>query len=362
MRILDPGLGAEVFQIQPAHTPRARLLDAVRERWQEMAAEHLHHDVAGLGLLLASPRQHLHAGHGLLRLAGIEFGADGMKAVQIVDVETNRPAMFVDQLARQAPTDPDVAKVVDDVTKQIPGFPMIHAKAGVLAPESNVLMYDPHCRRCPRLAEFRDQVRAQYPDYACLPVPSLGPIEAPLLIVGLAPGLHGANASNRPFTGDGAGPLLYGTLTELGLARRSPPVAVSDPPGSIRADDGMTLVDCRICNSVKCLPPQNKPLPVEVRTCNAYLVAEIEAMRSLKVIIALGAVAHGAVLRALGHPLGAARFGHGARHMLGAHVLHDSYHCSRYNQNTGRLTPAMFRAVFERAAAEAGIGSGAGRP
>ncbi len=270
--------------------------------------------------------------------------------------------MFVDQLARQTPSDPDIAKVVDNVTEQIPGFPMIHAQVGRQALESKVSIDDPHCRRCTRLAEFRDQVRVQYPGYACLPVPSFGPIDAPLLIVGLAPGLHGANASNRHFTGDGAGPMLYGTLTELGLARRAPPVAVGDPPGSIRADDGLILNGCRICNSVKCVPPQNKPLPVEVRTCNAYVVAELDAMPALTVIVALGTVAHGAVLRALGHKPGVARFVHGARHDLGTHMLYDSYHCSRYNQNTGRLTHAMFSAVLARAAAEAGVGSGAERP
>ena len=179
---------------------------------------------------------------------------------------------------------------------------------------------------------------------------------APLLVVGLAPGMHGANATNRPFTGDGAGPLLYGTLTELGLARRTPAVGISDHPSSIKADDGLELLDCRICNSVKCLPPDNKPLPAEVRTCNAYLQAELAAMPRLKVIVALGTVGHGAVLMALGLKPSAARFAHGARHALGGIILYDSYHCSRYNQNTRRLTPAMFRAVFAQAASEAGAG------
>lgn len=178
-----------------------------------------------------------------------------------------------------------------------------------------------------------------------------------MLVVGLAPGLHGANASNRPFTGDGAGPLLYGTLSELGLARRDPPVRVDDSPASITAGDGLVLQDCRICNSVKCLPPDNKPLPAEVRACNGFVQAELAAMPRLKVVVALGTVAHGAVLMALGRKRGAAAFAHGARHELGGLTLFDSYHCSRYNQNTGRLTPAMFRSVFAQAAHEAGAGA-----
>ncbi|MBU6440532.1 MAG: uracil-DNA glycosylase [Betaproteobacteria bacterium] len=214
-------------------------------------------------------------------------------------------------------------------------------------------VYDPHCRRCSRLAGFRDEVHERHPQYACLPVPSFGPLTASLLVVGLAPGLHGANATNRPFTGDGAGPLLYGTLNELGLATREPPVLAGDPPASIRADDGMRMLDCRICNSVKCLPPGNKPLPAEVRECNAYLRAELASMPRLAVVLALGTVAHGAVLQALGLKASAARFAHGARHELGGLRLYDSYHCSRYNQNTGRLTAGMFRDVFERAAADA---------
>ena len=232
---------------------------------------------------------------------------------------------------------------------------MAHRQDGAGAAESDKALYDPHCRRCARLAEFRDAVKSAHPQYACLPVPSFGPLGAPLLIVGLAPGLHGANASARPFTGDGAGPLLYATLGALGLAQRTPPVAAGDAPSSIRADDGMRLVGCRIANAVKCLPPQNKPTPDEVRGCNAYLRAELAA--APRVVLALGLVAHGAVLRALGLKASAARFAHGARHALdtalGTAVLYDSYHCSRYNQNTGRLTAAMLHDVFERAAAEA---------
>ena len=221
------------------------------------------------------------------------------------------------------------------------------------APGTRDPVYDPDCRRCSRLAEFRDQVRERHPRYACLPVPSFGPRSASMLVVGLAPGMHGANASNRPFTGDGAGPLLYGTLTALGLAERQPAVRIDDAPASITYDDGLRMLDCRICNAVKCLPPDNKPSPAEVRECNAYLRAELASMPRLAVVLALGTVAHAAVLQALGRRVSSARFAHGARHELDTLVLYDSYHCSRYNQNTGRLTAAMFRDVFERAAREA---------
>jgi len=209
--------------------------------------------------------------------------------------------------------------------------------------------YDAHCRLCPRLAAFLHQVKQEHSEFACLPVPPFGPLDAPLLIAGLAPGLRGANASGRPFTGDGAGPLLYGTLTELGLASRPEPVRITDQPSSIRADDGLQLQGCRISNAVKCLPPGNKPLPAEIRTCNRYLAAEIKAMPRLRVIVALGRVAHDAVLMALEQKASAARFAHAAEHRLDERILIDSYHCSRYNQNTGRLTAPMFREVFERA-------------
>lgn len=217
------------------------------------------------------------------------------------------------------------------------------------APLSSSLFYDPHCRLCPRLAAFLHQVKQDHPDFACLPVPPLGPLDAPLLIAGLAPGLKGANASGRPFTGDGAGPLLFGTLTELGLASRPVPVRIGDHPSTLRADDGLQLHGCRISNAVKCLPPENKPLPAEIRTCNRFIAAEITAMPNLRVIVALGRVAHDAVLMALGRKASSARFAHAAEHRLGDYMLIDSYHCSRYNQNTGRLTAPMFRAVFEQA-------------
>lgn len=219
---------------------------------------------------------------------------------------------------------------------------------GDAAPTSS-FFYDAQCRSCPRLAAFLHQVKQAHPQFACAPVPPFGPLDAPLLIAGLAPGLKGANASGRAFTGDGAGPLLYGTLSALGLAWRPEPVRIDDAPDTLHRDDGLQLRGCRISNAVKCLPPQNKPLPAEIRECNRYLAAEIAAMPRLRVIVALGRVAHDAVLLALGQRPGAARFAHAAEHQIGAYTLIDSYHCSRYNQNTGRLTAPMFRAVFERA-------------
>jgi uracil-DNA glycosylase len=201
--------------------------------------------------------------------------------------------------------------------------------------------FDPVCRRCSRLAAFLDAVRLEHPGYFCRPVPSFGPIDARLLIVGLAPGKHGANRSGRPFTGDHAGILLYQTLHKFGLASR---------PVSGAADDGLELLDARITNAVKCLPPANKPLPQEIRACNEYLRAELEQMPRARVVLALGAVAHAAVLRASGLALSAHRFAHAAEHALGnGRVLLDSYHCSRYNTQTRRLTTPMFEGVIGRA-------------
>ncbi|WP_019626772.1 uracil-DNA glycosylase [Thioalkalivibrio sp. ALJT] len=195
------------------------------------------------------------------------------------------------------------------------------------------------CRACSRLATFLADVRAQHPDYHAAPVPSFGPLTARLLIVGLAPGMHGANATGRPFTGDYAGVLLYETLHAHGFA---------SAPESTRADDGLELIDCRITNAVKCLPPQNKPTTAEIRTCNGFLAAEMAAMQP-QVILALGKIAHDAILRAKGLPLSSLRFAHGAEHELDANtLLVDSYHCSRYNTQTRRLTPAMFRDLFAR--------------
>jgi len=198
--------------------------------------------------------------------------------------------------------------------------------------------YDPNCRDCPRLAEFLDGVGKKHAGYHARPVAPFGARNAKLLIVGLAPGMHGANRTGRPFTGDYAGILLYRTLHKFGFANQA---------GSDRTDDGLKLIDCRVTNAVKCLPPQNRPLPEEVRRCNHYLAEEIALVRP-RAILALGAVAHGAVLRALGLAPARHRFAHRAVHdlawPLGARLF-DSYHCSRYNTQTKRLSAAGFEAV-----------------
>lgn len=205
-------------------------------------------------------------------------------------------------------------------------------------------IFNPACTACPRLAgHLRDQ-RLRFPTYCNNPVPAFGADTGALLVVGLAPGLHGANRTGRPFTGDHAGILLYETLHEFGFASHT---------GSAEATDGLQLIDCRITNAVKCLPPENKPEPGEVRQCNAYLAAEIREFRP-RAILALGVVAHQAVLRALDRRIAGFPFSHGARHSMddgcetaGTSVmLFDSYHCSRYNTQTRRLTPQMFKAVF----------------
>jgi uracil-DNA glycosylase family 4 len=202
--------------------------------------------------------------------------------------------------------------------------------------------YDSKCRRCTRLARFLDAVHREEPQYFCRPVPPFGDLKAPLLIVGLAPGKHGANRTGRPFTGDHAGILLYETLHRYGLA---------SSPQSTTRDDGLCLTGARITNAVKCLPPDNKPLPIEVRTCNEFLRAELKMSPDARVILALGLIAHTAVLRASDLTPGRFRFAHGAEHALSAsRTLVDSYHCSRYNTNTRRLTPQMFREVVSRAA------------
>ena len=199
-------------------------------------------------------------------------------------------------------------------------------------------VYAADCRRCPRLAAFLDAVHAQHPQYHCRPVPPFGAADARLVIVGLAPGMHGANATGRPFTGDHAGILLYATLYKFGFATA---------PESHAASDGLRLIDTRITNAVKCLPPGNAPLPSEARECNAYLAAEMTLLPPGAAVLALGRIAHDAALRALRlSPRGRA-FAHGAEHSLEGGVrLFDSYHCSRYNTNTRRLTPAMFEQVF----------------
>jgi uracil-DNA glycosylase family 4 len=199
--------------------------------------------------------------------------------------------------------------------------------------------FDSTCRKCDRLATFLDTVKTQYPTYYAKPVPPFGDAHPHLLIVGLAPGMHGANRTGRPFTGDYAGVLLYETLHKFGYANR---------PVSVAADDGLTLTGCRISNAVKCLPPENKPTGSEINTCNAYLAAELAGLPTDTVILALGNVAHLAVLKALNLKVANYKFGHAARHALpSGRVLYDSYHCSRYNTQTRRLTEPMFHQVFE---------------
>lgn len=202
-------------------------------------------------------------------------------------------------------------------------------------------VFNVNCRNCPRLAAYLDAVKDKNPDYYCRPVAPFGDAAARFLIVGLAPGMHGANRTGRPFTGDYAGVLLYDTLHEFGFSNRAESVA---------RDDGLRLVDCRITNAVKCLPPGNKPVGSEINTCNAYLANELRTLPQCAVILALGGIAHRAVVRALSLRQADYPFEHAAEHALGPGiVLLDSYHCSRYNTNTGRLTDEMFKRIIGRA-------------
>ena len=193
------------------------------------------------------------------------------------------------------------------------------------------------CPRCPRLVALRKTWREQEPKWFNAPVDSFGPPDARLLIVGLAPGLRGANRTGRPFTGDHAGDLLYATLTEFRFAQ-----------GNYQAnpDDGLTLIDCRITNAVRCVPPENKPAPQEIAACRDFLTATIAEMPRLAAVLALGRTAHESIVVARGARRSQYPFGHGRSHALGALTLFDSYHCSRYNTNTGVLTPQMFRGLF----------------
>jgi uracil-DNA glycosylase len=206
--------------------------------------------------------------------------------------------------------------------------------------------FDPDCRRCPRLARYLAQTRRRWPDYWARPVPSFGAAEPSVIIVGLAPGLHGANRTGRPFTGDHAGILLYETLHSFGLASQ---------PLSRSADDPLVLLGARIVNAVKCVPPGNRPQPQEIRRCNGYLARELEDLSSVRVYLALGRIAHDALLMARGLARARHPFAHGRVHALGRQYLLDSYHCSRYNTSTRRLTPAMFRAVVGHACRLAGL-------
>jgi len=199
------------------------------------------------------------------------------------------------------------------------------------------------CPDCPRLVAFREANRKAYPDWHNAPVDSFGPTDARLLIVGLAPGLRGANRTSRPFTGDYAGDLLYATLGHFGFAHGD---------YDKREDDGLELTNCRITNGVRCVPPENKPIGAEITACRPFLVSEIESLPRLEVILALGTLAHATVLTALGEKRSLWKFGHGAMHDLPGNVLlANSYHCSRYNTNTGRLTEAMFHDVFREVCA-----------
>lgn len=200
------------------------------------------------------------------------------------------------------------------------------------------MVFNSDCRKCDRLADFLDDVKQRHPDYFAKPVPSFGDPQARLLIVGLAPGMHGANATGRPFTGDYAGVLLYETLHEFGFSSR---------PVSEHSEDGLSLDNCRITNAVRCLPPENKPTTAEVNTCNSYLHDELQSLKPGSVVLALGGIAHRAVLKALALKLSAFKFAHAAEHVVSEDLLlMDSYHCSRYNTQTRRLTPEMFKAVF----------------
>ncbi|HEX3494229.1 MAG TPA: uracil-DNA glycosylase [Methylocella sp.] len=212
---------------------------------------------------------------------------------------------------------------------------------------------DPDCSLCPRLATFRDSLRVAQPGWHNAPVPAFGALDARLLVVGLAPGLRGANRTGRPFTGDYAGELLYETLIEFGFATGTYAASI---------DDGLRLVSCVITNAVRCVPPQNKPMPSEIKSCRPFLAATIAALPDLCAIVALGRIAHESVIHAFGLKPAAFPFAHGAEHVLvagetarhrfrvGAGVISlvDSYHCSRYNTNTGVLTEEMFRAVFAK--------------
>lgn len=205
-----------------------------------------------------------------------------------------------------------------------------------MAPNNRAREPDRDCPLCPRLVDFRLKQRAAFPDWHNAPVASFGDPDGRLLIVGLAPGLRGANRTGRPFTGDYAGNLLYATLLKFGFAR-----GVYQE----RPDDGLVLVDCRIANAVRCVPPENKPEPSEIKTCHQFLVSEIATMKNLRAVMALGKIAHDAAVRALGARITAHMFVHGAVHEIGGMALADSYHCSRYNTNTGRLTTEMFESV-----------------
>ena len=199
--------------------------------------------------------------------------------------------------------------------------------------------YDPNCKKCPRLVHFLANIKKQYPDYFCRPVPSFGEHNGKLLIVGLAPGMHGANRTGRPFTGDYAGVLLYETLYKYGFSSKK----ISEGK-----NDGLKLINCAITNAVKCLPPNNKPIANEINQCNYYLMNELLELPSHSAILALGGVAHKAIIKAMGLQQSKYKFRHSGEYLVQQKMLFDSYHCSRYNTNTKRLTKAMFQQIFVR--------------
>lgn len=201
-------------------------------------------------------------------------------------------------------------------------------------------VFDKNCRACPRLSTFLDDVNGRYPDYYCRPVPPFGDDAARFLIVGLAPGMHGANRTGRPFTGDHAGILLYQMLNKYGFSTHAE---------SLAADDELTLTGCRITNAVKCLPPDNKPVGAEINTCNEFLANELQTLPESSVVLALGGIAHRAIIKAQAMRQADFKFAHAVVHDLGHLRLLDSYHCSRYNTNTGRLTKEMFDRIFAQA-------------
>jgi len=210
----------------------------------------------------------------------------------------------------------------------------------------NPSTFNPDCQKCPRLNSFLDEIKTDKPDYFCAPVPDFGDETPTLLIIGLAPGMHGANRTGRPFTGDASGELLYQTLFDLGLA---------SAPASTSANDGLTLHGVRITNAVKCLPPQNKPSTAEIKNCVPYLIAEINTLPKPCHLLALGKIAHDATLRAYDLKLSTLSFAHAAQHTLpDGRTLIDSYHCSRYNTQTRRLTAAMFKDVITQATSTRG--------
>jgi uracil-DNA glycosylase len=222
--------------------------------------------------------------------------------------------------------------VVISFTKQSPSAQLLPIR------KMTHTIFDQECRKCDRLADFLCETKLTYPDYHAQPVAPFGVQNPGLLIVGLAPGMHGANATGRPFTGDYAGILLYETLYEFGY---------SNKPTSVSLNDGLALINCRITNAVKCLPPQNKPTPKEISECNAYLAAELQTLPEQTVILALGTIAHQAVLKAHNLKISSAKFAHNALHALpNGRKLVDSYHCSRYNTQTNRLTKEKFHDVF----------------